>query len=273
MRRIVTNLLKPGLFDFATDVAVHLPPAVLAAALGISSADVYLLQPWSVAMVKYWEFHHEPDTVANAENAAREIGSYVTNLVGIRRTGGGDDVISHLISAGLSDHEIVVMAVLLLNAGHETTVHLLGNAVLALLEQRAAWRQLVADPSLAPAATEELLRYDTSIQTFPRRILQEAEIGGQTLAAGADIRLVLGSANHDADVFSHPDELNLTRQPNPHLSFGFGIHTCLGAPLARIEIAETLAVLAQERPELELAGEPLRRPGFQVRGLESLPLR
>lgn len=273
VREITEEILGDGISDFVTDLAVKIPPRVLGAALAIPEEDVCLLQPWSIAMVRYWESHHEPDTASNAEGAAAEIGDYVGRLIRTRLKAPGDDVISDLLKAGLSEGETLVMAVLLLNAGHETTVNLLGNAMLALLTHQEAWRELASDTSIATVATEEVLRYDTSVQIFPRRVLEDLEVGGVLLSRCDNVRVVFGSANRDEEVFERPAELVLRRQPNPQLSFGVGIHTCLGAPLARLEIAEVLSVLAEEWPDIQLSGSPVWRPQLGIRGLSSLPVK
>jgi cytochrome P450 len=273
VREITAALLDDGVSDFVPDVATRVPPTVLARALRISPEDITRLQPASVAMVGYWEWHHESDTAAVAERGAAEIDEYFRALVQLRRRLPGEDIVTDLIAAGLTDDEALVMIVLLVNAGHETTVNQLGNSVLALLSQRRAWEELVSDPSIAPLATEELLRFDTSVQTFPRRVLNDLEIGGFELKENATVEVVFGSANRDETVFDRPDDLFLRRQPNPQLSFGVGIHTCLGAPLARLEIAEVLSTLVTKRPDLGLAAEPVWRPQLGIRGLASLPVR
>jgi cytochrome P450 len=171
---------------------------------------------------------------------------------------------------GLSDDELVATCVLLLNAGHEATVNALGNGVFALLRERREWERLVADPALVPAAVEECLRFDTPLQLFRRTALVDAEVGGVPLPAGDRVALLFGSANRDPEVFREPERLDVARSPNPHLGFGAGIHFCLGAPLARIELQEQLGALVRLAPSLELAEEPLRKPGHVIRGLERL---
>mgnify|MGYP002621147635 FL=1 len=177
---------------------------------------------------------------------------------------------SDLLSADLDPDELVGTAALLLMAGHEATVNVIGNGVLALLTHRDQWNRLMADPELDERAVEELIRFDAPLQLFERTAVADTEVAGYPVPAGAKIAVLLGAAARDPAVVDRPDELDVGRHPNPHLGFGLGVHYCLGAPLARVEVAAALAALRSRLPDLELAAPPVRRPDFVMRGLREL---
>jgi cytochrome P450 len=246
--------------------------AVIAELLGVPEADRPLLRPWSRAIVAMYELEPDDLAAADAVRASAEFRAYLLELAAERRGSSGEDLLSALLNVGLDDDELVATCVLLLNAGHEATVNAVGNGVLALLHHRAEWDRLVADPARVASAVEELLRFDTPLQLFRRTALVDADVGGVPIPAGEQIALLFGSANRDADAFPEPDRLDLDRWPNPHLGFGAGIHFCLGAPLARVELQEELGALVRLAPGLDLDGDPVRRPGHVIRGLERLPV-
>jgi unspecific monooxygenase len=157
-------------------------------------------------------------------------------------------------------------------AGHEATVNVIGNGVLALLRHPVQWRRLLADPGLDATAVEELIRYDPPLQLFERTAVADTAVAGHPVPAGTKIAALLGAAARDPAAFARPDEFDVARQPNPHLGFGAGVHYCLGAPLARVEVAATLDALRTALPEMGLEAEPPRRPDFVMRGLRELRL-
>jgi cytochrome P450 len=161
----------------------------------------------------------------------------------------------------------------LLNAGHEATVNVTVNGWWSLFRNPKQLALLHDAPSLIPTAVEELMRYDTPLQMFERWVLEPFELHGVSVPAGAELGLLFGSANHDPAVFDRPDELDITRDPNPHLSFGAGIHFCLGAPLARIELETSFATLLARFPRMELVEEPVWKPTYIIRGLAGLRVR
>ena len=256
--------------------AEPLPVAVIAALLGVPDADRGLLRPWSNAIVKLYEPAPPPAARAAAEAAAAEYVAYVRELVALRRRSPGDDLLSDLIAvrdadgARLSEDELVATAVLLQMAGHEASVNVVGNGTYALLTHPAERARLT--PGGVPAAVEELIRYDSPLQLFERTATVPVEIGGVTVEPGEKIAALLGAANRDPAVFADPDRLDLARSPNPHLGFGAGIHFCLGAPLARVELQAALATLVTDLPGLALAAGPARHPTFTHRGLATLPV-
>ncbi|MFG3024653.1 cytochrome P450 [Streptomyces sp. NPDC048254] len=272
---LVDGLVHKGGGDLLTDVAEPLPVAVIAEMLGIPEADRAPLRPWSADICGMYELNPSQETAARAVRASVEFSDYLRELIAERREEPGEDLISGLIEAHdegdrLTEQEMISTAVLLLNAGHEATVNATVNGWYALFRNPAQLAALRADHSLVPTAVEELMRYDTPLQLFERWVLDEIEIDGTTIPRGAEIAMLFGSANHDPDVFHHPDDLDLTRRENPHISFSAGIHYCIGAPLARIELAASMTALLEKAPTLSLTAEPRRKPNFVIRGLEGL---
>ncbi len=256
--------------------AEPLPVAVIATLLGVPDEDRGLLRPWSNAIVKLYEPAPPVDRRRAAETAATEYVGYVRGLIDYRRRHPGEDLLSDLIAtrdadgSRLSEDELVATAVLLQMAGHEASVNVVGNGTYALLSHPAERARLTAD--LVPGAVEELIRYDSPLQLFERTATEPVRIGSVTVEPGQKIAALLGAANRDPAVFADPDRLDLTRWPNPHLGFGAGIHFCLGAPLARVELQASLATLLTDLPGLALAGEPTRHPTFTHRGFATLPV-
>jgi len=215
-------------------------------------------------------------TAAAAVRASVEFSDYLRELIAERRRRpGAEDLVSALIAAHdegdrLTEQEMISTCVLLLNAGHEATVNGTGNAWAALLARSERLAALRADHALVPSAVEELLRFDTPLQLFERWVLEDVEIDGTVIPRGAELALLFGSANRDPAVFAEPDRLDLTRRENPHISFGAGIHYCLGAPMARMELAASMTALLERAPGMRLAAEPVRRPNLVMRGLAEL---
>jgi cytochrome P450 len=268
-----------GTFDLVAAWAYPLPVTVIAELLGVPAADHERFQAWSVILAQSLDplsvtTPEEQDRVLDARDALFE---YLGGIADQRRRAPRADLISGLVAVEergdtLSPIELLVMCNLLLIAGHETTVNLLGNGTLALLQHPDQLERLRAEPSLAPTAVEELLRFTSPVQFTSRVALQTVDVDGRTIQAGQLVTLVLGAANRDPAVFAEPDRLDLGREPNPHLAFGRGIHHCLGAPLARLEGQVAIPRLLERFPRLRLAGEPRLRPNVVLRGLEALPV-
>ncbi|MGK3937316.1 cytochrome P450 [Streptomyces sp. RP5T] len=274
---LVDRLVAQGGGDLLTDVAEPLPVAVIAEMLGIPEADRAPLRPWSADICGMYELNPPEEVAAKAVRASVEFSDYLRDLIAERRKHPGDDLISGLIAAHdegdrLTEQEMISTCVLLLNAGHEATVNATVNGWWALFRNPGELRGLRADHSLVPRAVEELMRYDTPLQLFERWVLDDIEIDGTTVPRGAEIALLFGSANHDPEVFRDPERLDLARADNPHISFSAGIHYCIGAPLARIELAASMTALLERAPTLTPAAEPRRKPNFVIRGLEGLPV-
>ncbi len=264
--------------DLLTGMAEQLPVAVIAELLGVPEADRPLLRPWSNAIVKMYEYERTREREEAAERAADEFVAYLRGLAADRRRKPGEDLVSSLVGIRdaegdrLTEDELVTTCILLLNAGHEATVNVTGNGTLALLRHPDQLRRLREDRSLLPTAVEELMRFDSPLQLFERTATDDVEIGGVTVTEGQKIAALLGSANHDPAVFAAPEALDVGRTDNPHISFGAGIHFCIGAPLARVELQAAFGALLDRTSSLELGGEPVRRPEFVIRGLARLPV-
>ena len=211
----------------------------------------------------------------DAVRASLEFSEYLRGLARERRIDPGDDLISalvHVVDEGehLTEDELVGTCVLLLNAGHEATVNSTLLGWWALFRHPDRLKELRADPSLLPTAIEELLRFQTPLPMFERWVLEPFELHGVAIPKGAELGLLFDSANRDEDVFDDPDELRVDRKPNPHLTFGAGIHFCLGAALGRMELQISFRTLLERFPNLELVEEPTYRPNYIIRGLEGL---
>jgi cytochrome P450 len=203
--------------------------------------------------------------------ASLAFGDFIRSYVADRRRQPGDDLLTHLIAAEedgakLSTDELVTTCILLLNAGHEATVHTIGNGVKAILDHRAQGA-LLADPA---RAVEEVLRWDPPLHMFTRWAYEEVEIGGQVFRRGDRVGLLLAAANRDPAVWDRPGVFDPTRAPKPHVSFGAGIHFCVGAPLARLELQVALPVLFSRMPGLRLAEVPAYANVYHFHGLERL---
>ncbi len=272
------KLAETGSFDVVADYAEPLPVLVIADLLGVPESDVAPLRPWSQDIVKMYEYDRTPEDDARAQRSCDEFAAYISELARARRDTPGDDLVTHLAqveSEGekLTERELIATCVLLLNAGHEATVNGFGNGMVELLARPDEWRTVVDDPwGVAATAVEEMLRYDTPSQLFERTATQDVEVAGVTVAEGQKIAALLGSANRDPDVFTDPDRFDVRRDPNPHIAFGAGIHFCLGAPLARLEMQQSLPMLAERFPELRPAGAAVPRGTFVLRGWESVPV-
>jgi cytochrome P450 len=279
---LVTDLLEDlasgGHVEFMHDFALPLPMAVIGELVGVPAADRTELQPLVRAAARGIEPMLADDEVDASIAAIERLGAYFGQLLAERRRRPTDDLLSALGQAGanddrLTDDEVLSTAILLFAAGFETTTNLLGNGLLALLrhpDQLAAWR---ADPGIAALAVEELLRFDSPVQFNLRTALEPAELVGQPLARGDRVVVLQGAANRDPHRFENPDRLDLQRADNTPLSFGWGIHHCIGAALARMEGEIAFNALLERFSTIHLdVAEPPWRPGFTLRGLLELPL-
>ena len=249
---------------------------VIAELLGFPEADEHLLRPWSQAIVKMYEVNPSEETQANAQKASKEFADYVKSLMEERKRNPGTDLISDLAAVEedgqkLNAQELIATCVLLLNAGHEASVNGFGNGFVALMQRPGQLELLRNNPyELAATTIDEFIRFDAPLHLFERTATEEVEIGGVTIKEGQKIAALLGSANRDEATFERPTEMDITRDPNPQIGFGAGIHFCIGAPLARMEMTTSLPKLIEKYPNLKLASDPIRRPGFVLRGYESI---
>jgi cytochrome P450 len=214
------------------------------------------------------------DDRAAAKLASHEFAEYVRGLMDVRRAHPGTDLITDLVQVEeegqrLNAQELIATCVLLLNAGHEASVNGFGNGLVAALQREDQAKLLqTRSREIAETAIDEFLRFDAPLHLFERTATSDTEIGGVTVLTGQKIAALLGSANRDASVFERADEMDLTRNPNAHIGFGAGIHFCIGAPLARMEMSTSLPVLFERFPNLRLESYPIRRPTFVLRGYE-----
>ncbi len=275
---LIDRMEDLGRTDLLPAFATPIPVTVIAELLGVPVEMSEQLLAWSHAMVAVYELAPSEEQIERARRAADEFVAFLRDYVERRRNKPRDDLLTQLIQAEedgdrLTEDELISTCILLLNAGHEATVNVIGNGTLALLqnpEQLAQWR---ADPELTVSAVEELLRFDTPLHLFNRWVLEDLTVGDLELKQGTEISLLLGAANRDPRVFDRPHELDLTRGPNPHVSFGAGLHYCLGAPLARLELQTALPILWSRLPHLELGETPRFKNSYHFRGLESLWVR
>jgi cytochrome P450 len=268
-----------GEMDLIDDYAFPLPITVIAELLGVPAEDRDSFREWSDAAVSGNTTQEHLDKVLIPHMQA--FTDYLHALFEEKRKNPKDDLVSALLRAEeagdkLSEDELLGMVFLLLVAGHETTVNLIGNGVLALLQHPDQLQKLKDDPSLIKPAVEELLRYDGPVETSTERFAREdVRIGETVIPRGEMVLVVLAAADHDPERFADPDELDITRVDNRHLAFGKGIHHCLGAPLARMEGQIAISTLLARMPDLRLKGSPESlswRPGLTLRGLRGLPL-
>jgi len=277
--RLIDGLLPTGCMDLLEDFVTPLTVHVIASLLGMPEEDEHLLRPWSAAIVRLYEKDVTQADLDVAELATTEFVEYVSGLIAQRRAEPGDDLVSVLVQVEdegevLKNDELVSTCILLLNAGHESTVNAAGNGMLALLKNTDQLALLKADPGLVNSAVEEMLRYDAPLQYFHRYVLEDLEFKGFALKRGDTVGLLYGSANRDPAVFEDPDSFDITRPPNRHLTFGKGRHFCLGAPLARLELDIVFTTLLRRLPDIRLASNEYEfHPGLVFRGLKSLGLQ
>jgi cytochrome P450 len=276
---LLEDLADKEQVEFMRDVALPLPMAVIGELVGVPAGDRSELQPHIRAAARGIEPMLGDEEVEASIAAITHLGAYFEHLLAERRRRPADDLLSALGQAHenddqLTDDEVLSTAILLFAAGFETTTNLLGNGLLALLrhpDQLADWR---AHPAIAPTAVDELLRFDSPVQFNLRTALEPASLAGAPLVRGDRIVVLQGAANRDPDRFDRPDQLDLRRADNAPLSFGWGIHHCIGAPLAKMEGEIAFNALLERFPAIELTvAEPPWRPGFTLRGLLELPLR
>jgi unspecific monooxygenase len=267
-----------GDFDLIADYAQPYSVEVICALLGVPAEDGPRLLDWSHAIVKMYELHTAERQQVAAERAAEEFVGYVRELIAARRRRRQADLISELTAVAdqgdrLTDDEIVGTVIVLLNAGHEATVNTIGNGMRALLTHPEQWQRITSGEIDPGTAVEELIRWDGPLQMFERWVLADVEIAGRPLRVGDRIGMLFGSANRDPARFHGADEFDIGRGDTTHIGFGGGMHFCIGAPLARLEIAVSLAQLRELAPQLTLAREPRYQPFFVIRGLTGLWVR
>jgi unspecific monooxygenase len=276
--RILDRVLDQGSMEVIDDFATPIPVAMIAELMGIPGQDHEQLLRWSHAIVKVFDKNVTDEEGEAAEQATSDFVAYLQDVVEDRRRHGGDDLISSMLEVEeggdtLTDEEIVGTSILTLNAGHEATVHAIGNGLLALARNQDQYRRLRSGEVGIEGAVDELLRFDSPLQMFERWVLTDTEVSGSRLEKGSKVGLLFGSANHDPDVFGpDPEQLDLERNPNPHLSFGAGLHYCVGAPLARVELEAAFGRFSARVADLDLRGTSDRIQSLVFRGVQRLEI-
>ena len=276
---LIDRVTDHGEMELIGDLAYPLPATVIAEVLGIPPGDRDQFKAWSDELAVFvGRSLTLPGRLDRAQTALIALDNYFRDIIAERRAKPRDDIMSRLIAAEergdiLSDDELVANCILLLFAGHETTTNLIGNGLLSLLRDPDQLRLLRDEPELIGSAVEEFLRYDGPVAVAARVVREDFEIDGQRLKRGDRVYLMVDAANRDPRQFDDPDRLDIRRPHNPHLAFGYGIHLCLGAPLARIEGQIAIATVLRRLPRLELGrAGPEWRDSLMLRGLSSLPL-
>jgi cytochrome P450 len=279
--RLLDQVQDSGRMEVIADLAYPLPVTVISEMLGVPEGDRDTIRQWSADVARSLDAIGLPmptDLVARGRAGRRALGEYFRSLIPERRRRPRSDLLSQLIAVEeqgdkLSEGELLSTCVLLYIAGHETTVNLIGNGLLALLRHPEELARVRGEPALIPSAVEELLRYDGPVQRTARIAATDVEIDGRQIGKGAMVVVLLGAANRDPSQFPDPDRLDVARADNRHIAFGLGIHFCLGAPLARLEAQIAFATLLRRAPRLALAaGTPEWRDSQVLRGLKALPV-
>jgi cytochrome P450 len=278
-RELLEPLAERGRMELLYDYAQPYSIAVICRMLGVPLDRHRDLLDWSHRMVKMYEFDVPEENAVAANHAAAEFTEYVRGLISERRAQPRADMVSALVQARvdgeqLSEDEIVSTVIVLLNAGHEASVNTLGNGMLAFARHPEQWQRVVDSDVTPAAAGEEMIRYDPPLQLFERWVLDDGfAIGDVAIPRGAKVALLFGSANRDPRVFERPDEFDVGRENAvQHIGFGGGIHVCIGAPLARIELEASVEALRRYWPDFRLGSEPRRTGAFVIWGLQGLEL-
>jgi cytochrome P450 len=278
MDGLVDRVAGAGTFDLIREIAEPLPVTVIAELLGIPADDRRHLRPWSAEICRMYELNPSEEDARAASRASIEFSEYLRGLIRERRARPAEDLITELVQVvdqgdRLTEDEMIGTCVLLLNAGHEATVNMTGNGWWTLFRNPGELARLRKDHALIPPAIEELMRFETPLQMFERWVFEDLEIDGARIPRGQELGLLFGSANRDPGVFDRPDVLDLGRDPNPHMTFGAGIHYCLGAALGRLELATSFGTLLRRAPGMEPVAEPEWKPSYIIRGLKELRVR
>jgi pimeloyl-[acyl-carrier protein] synthase len=285
IQEIVDGLLDrvegSGGMDVIEDLAYPLPVRVICEMLGVPISDQEVFRQWSADIARSLDaalFPADSGVGTRGQEASDALKEYFRSLIAVRRKHPQPDLLSGLIAAEeqgdkLTEAELLSTCVLILIAGHETTVNLIGNGLLALLGNPDQLRALANDPGLIQTGVEELLRYDGPVQRTSRMTMADVEIGGKKIAKDSVVVAAIGAANRDPAVFADPERLDVARKDNRHIAFGFGIHFCLGASLARIEGQVAIGTLLRRMPALKLVSDiPEWRESSVLRGLKTLPI-
>ncbi|MCZ6501235.1 MAG: cytochrome P450 [Gammaproteobacteria bacterium] len=274
---LIDEFAPHGEVNLLTAYAEVIPVVVICELLGVSSRMAGQLLEWSHNMVAIYEHSNDEGVERTADTAASEFETFIKREIDAKRADPGEDLLSELILAEeegdrLNIDELVATCMLLLNAGHEATVHGIGNGVKSILEQDIDVRRWFASRESTNAVVEECLRYDPPLHMFTRNVREDLNYAGRDFRQGDVVGLMLGAANRDPDKFLNAHEFDLERGGEGHVSFSAGIHFCVAAPLARLELEVALSVLFQRLPTIRLAREPVYADRYHFHGLERLDL-
>ncbi|HET9912568.1 MAG TPA: cytochrome P450 [Anaerolineales bacterium] len=268
-----------GKMDAIRDFANPLPILVISQLLGLPAEERAQFKRWSDDLFAILgSVPHSPELMEGAARSLHALTDYITKLSEARRKQPQEDVLSALVEATengeqLTQDELVANMIILLSAGHETTINLIGNGLLALLQNPDQLQKLRAQPELVASAVEEMMRYDNPVQIAYRSAAEDVEIGGRVIRKGQLVNSVLAAGNRDPERFSEPDHFKITRDEGRHLGFGLGIHFCLGAPLVRLEAQTAFTTILQRFPQISLASDNLEWQEHPIfRGVKSLPV-
>lgn len=277
--RLLDEIADKHEIDFISDFAYPLPTSMIGALVGIPPSERHLFRRWSRGIVEGFDINATPEMQILCNTVLEEFREYILMLAEQRRRQPQDDLITRFVRAHdgekiISEEELINNCIILLTAGHETSTSLLTNGILALLQHPDQFARLKNDPSLISSAVEEMMRFARSLQMVLRIVKEDLEINGNHFKQGQTVVVFLSAANRDPEVFQEPNRFDIGRTPNPHLGFGYGIHHCLGAPLARAEVPIALLEFIKRYPNVSLTQKPLEHM-ITLRNLtlKELPLK
>ena len=282
-QQVVDELLDAAIaaerIDLVREFAQPLPVRIICDLLGVPVEDQDRFRVWSGALARGLDpdFLLPPEVIAARNDGVLQFAQYFFELLAERRRKPGDDLLSGMVQAEeggqvLSEEELLSTCMLLLVAGHETTVNLIAGGALSLLQNPDQFERFRTDPGVARSGVEEMVRFVSPVQLTGRALVEDCQFGGVELEAGDFVVLLIASANHDPAQFEDPERFDVTRTPNNHLGFGFGIHHCLGAPLARMEGQVALTSLVRRAPDLAMTGDVTYKTNVVLRGMNELPV-
>lgn len=264
-------------FDFIEEFAAHVPGHIIGRLLGVPDQDCPQLRVWSENVVRFFDVGRDDDDKALAEQATKEFYLYLLDLVAERQKAPQEDLLTQLMrhrDAGrLSEDELIATAMLILMAGHGSTIDVLGSGMHSLLRFPDQYQKLRAEPELITTAVQEMFRYESPLPYFHRIATEPCEVAGQSFAPGTRFGLLYGAANRDPEAFEQADQFDIARSPNRHIAFGKGAHLCLGNHLAALDMDVIFSTLNRRFAKIELAQDPEYKPGLSVRGPKALQIR
>ena len=275
--RLVSGLVGAGEVDFVSELAVHVPGHVIGHLLGVPEADCPMLRKWSENIVQYFDVDRSEARKALAESTSAEFAAYLRDLKVDRLRSPRDDLVTRLVEAErageMSEDEFISTAMLILMAGHGSTIDVLGSGMHALLRFPVEMQRLRSDPALMPTAVQEMFRFESPLPFFDRYAAEDVEVGGTVYPRGTRFGLLYGAANRDPEQFADPDRFDVGRTPNRHLAFGGGAHFCLGNHLARLDMDIIFTTLFRTFRTIEQVETPQYKRSLSVRGPKALRLR